>query len=264
MQLILTTTAIILACSGFIWAILRIQQINHSIKTVWPDWEGIRSPFPLWILLGLAIVTAITGGFLAGLGKTEPQNQAHSESESAEGEAYRTEIAHLKELLAEATRPQMLPNNVTPQEAPDQSALSSNQPSSPSPTPPPDVPEIPLPEKKAVTMTAEQVADPRVEALSRSVIKAVISGSMKPLEPVADKSLIDQFTINPFNFSRLQIPLKSRLEAGYTPTYMGALKSPIGMTFLWKIETVSSGPDILERLAISNGKVTGFRFDGIK
>jgi hypothetical protein len=36
------------------------------------------------------------------------------------------------------------------------------------------------------------------------------------------------------------------------------------MTYLWKIETVNSGPDILERLAIANGKVTGFRFDGIK
>ena len=262
MQLILTTIAIILACSGFIWAILRIQQINHSIKTVWPDWEGIRSPLPLWILLGLSIIAAIAGGILAGQGEPEPQALAHSESESTEGDAYRTEIAYLKELLAEATRPQMLPRNATPQEAPDQSTLSSNQPTPPAHTP--DIPEIPLPETKPTATTAVQIVDPRVEVLSRSVIKAVISGSMKPLQPVAAKTLIDQFTINPFNFSRLQIPLKSRLEAGYTPTYMGVLQSPIGMTYIWKIETVNSGPDILERLAIANGKVTGFRFDGIK
>jgi hypothetical protein len=263
MQLILTTIAIIIACSGFVWAILRIQQINHSIKTVWPDWEGLRSPLPLWILLGLSTVAAIAGGILAGQEETEPRgNHAHNESESTNGDANTEEIAYLKELLAEATRPQMLSSNVTPQEVPDQSVSSSSQPTSPSPTP--EDPKIPLPESKPAAMVGQPIADPRVETLSKSVIKAVISGSMKPLEPVADKSLIDQFTINPFNFSRLQIPLKSRLEAGYTPTYLGVLRSPIGMTYLWKIETVNPGPDILERLAIFNGRVTGFRFDGIK
>ena len=262
MQFIFNTIAIIIACSGFIWAILRIQQINHSIKTVWPDWEGIRSPLPLWILLGFSTVAAIVGGLLSSPWNTEPRAQAHSEPEPADGEAHRKEIAHLKELLAEATRPQMLQSNARPQEEPIQGALSSSKPTSQSPTS--VQPKIPLPETKAAPTTAELTVDPRVETLSRSVIKAVISGSMKPLEPVADKTLIDQFTINPFSFSRLQIPLKSRLEAGYTPTYMGVLSSPIGMTYVWKIETVNSGPDILERLAIANGKITGFRFDGIK
>ena len=253
MQLILLSIAIIIACSGFVWAILRIQQINQSIRTVWPDWEGIKSPMPLWILLALASIIGIAGGVISSRGLIEEGGPEASETTSTEAEAYQAEITQLRKLLSEATRPQILTEASTPVSSP------------PAPSPPPQATtEIPLPENEPATPSSALNVDPRVEELSRAVVKAVISGSMKPLEPVAAKSLLDQFTINPFNFSRLQIPLKSRLEAGYTPVFLGRLQSPIGVTYLWKIETVNPGPDILERLAIANGRVTGFRFDGIK
>lgn len=261
--LILILSSVLVAVIGLVWAILWIQRTNTAIASAWPDWEGIKNPLPLWVLFGFAVVSAAGGALLfSGVqsDRPSPSLAPDSPSFSAETEALKTEVARLKELLSEATRPALISHKDGPEPAPSAEPPPAVDTAG---TKQPEEVDIPIPEKTASTPSAKQL-DPRIEEMSRSVIKSVISGSVKPLEEVAHKTLMDQFTIDPFHFTQLQFKLKARLEEGYTPTYLDVLKTSTGAQFLWKIETVKPGPDILERLAISDGKVTGFRFDGLQ
>ncbi len=262
MDLILGSLAILLACLGLIWAALQIQTTNRTIAQAWPDWEGIKSPLPFWLLLGGALLLAAGAGVLAFQAPKggEPKSQAPA-GDADQILALETEIVELKELLSEATKPSIIK---TPAEAPTVVPPTEKEPSpSESPETVRTVETSP-PETQKSALPTTTSAPPQIEALSEAVIESLVSGSVKPLEPIAHQSLLDQFTINPFNFSQLQYGLKFRLEEGYTPIYLTSLRSATGVTYVWKLQTVKSGPDILERLATAGGKVTGFRFDGLQ
>lgn len=261
--LFLILSSVLVAAIGLVWAILWIQRTNTAIASTWPDWEGIKNPLPLWVLLGCAVLSAAGGAFLFSGAQREssaPSSASTVPSATDESEALRSEIAQLKELLSEATRPIGVPQNEGPKPPPEVDTSPVEDTKAAEQT---EEIDVPIPENTPASPSAKKV-DPRIEEMSRAVIKSVISGSVKPLEGVAHKTLMDQFTIDPFHFTQLQYNLKGRLEEGYTPTYLDVLKTPTGALFLWKIETVRPGPDILERLAISEGKVTGFRFDGLQ
>ena len=264
MHLILGSLAFVIACLGLIWAALQIQTTNRTIAQAWPDWEGIKSPMPFWLLLGAAVLLSAAAGFYFSQAPAPSTFSSPSKGDRTQIQSLEAEIAELKALLSEATTPAIVK---TPGETPKPQATDS--PNSP------EMPESEAPQSEETASTAPSStpkvslpssaeAPPQVEAMSKSVIQSLISGSVKPLEPIAHRSLLDQFTINPFNFSQLQYGLKFRLEEGYTPIYLTSLRTKIGVTYVWKIQTVKSGPDILERLATADGKVTGFRFDGLQ
>ena len=260
MQLILTSLAILISSLGLVLAITRIQSTNKAIASVWPDWEGLKSPLPFWSLLGLAAMLALGAGFIT---MQEQGKETPSISETQETKRVKeleTEIARLNELLAVAKRPEVL--DVPPEQPTKSPAATVAEKQESDESQPPSGTE--KTESEPTSVRAPRVpVDPQIDALSRGVIKSLISGSVKPLEPIAHQSLLDQFTINPFNFSKLQFGLKDRLEEGYAPMYLDSLRTTVGTTHIWKIRTKKPGPDILERIATAGGKVTGFRFDGL-
>ena len=271
MEDILAILALLLACLGLVWAILHIHRTNAAIATTWPDWEGIQKPVGHAILLGLAVVLGLGSGWLTlSHSRPGPRPGPANGSPNDERVALEREIEALKGLLSAATRPAAVDAPPGPEPAVPSGPVSNDatlemaeSAAPPVEDSPPGERELPLLGLSAGT-PEEKKADPEIEALSQAVIKSIISGSVKDLEPLTDQSLIDQFTINPFNFTQLQYGLKHRLVEGYTPTYLDSLRSATGTTYLWKIQTVKSGPDILERLAVRNGKIMGFRFDGIQ
>ena len=94
----------------------------------------------------------------------------------------------------------------------------------------------------------------------QTVTQALITGSTKSLLNL----LANQLTVNPFHYSNLQSSLKHRLRNGYNPAYLATLNAANGTTHLWKIKTTAPGPDILQKLTISNGKITAFHFDNLR
>ena len=259
MSLILAAAAVLLACTGLFWAITWIRQTNESVATVWPDWEGIRNPAPLWTLFALALSLAVGAAVIHGQpsSSTTPQPLATSTNLPTDA-ALQDEIIRLKAQLSELTQASPVADTTptTSLETAEKTAMTGETAQPPTPAEETAlVPRSPSPKL--------QTADPLIEQYNKAVIEALVSGSVKPLANVGHKTLLDQFTIDPFNFSQLQFGLKARLQGGYTPIYLTSLRSMTGTNYVWKIKTVDPGPDILERLAVAQGKVTGFRFDGL-
>ena len=250
---LLLYAALLTASGGLAFAAIRILRTNRAIATVWPDWEGIKSTAPLWIALVLALSLSAATPFIpekpAKTSKIlQPVLKAETLKLEKEIAQLRNQIKELKQ--KESTQTQPTPtstnNNSTKNtpEKPRQTAAQTTPPPQPKPTP------------------------PTIEQLRQTVIQALITGSTKSLETVAHKSLLNllanQLTINPFHYSNLQSTLKHRLRNGYNPTYLNALNTSNGTTHLWKIKTTAPGPDILQKLTISNGKVTAFHFDNLR
>lgn len=259
MLLFLAAAALSLACIGLLWAILWIRQTNQSVASVWPDWEGIRNPAPLWTLLTLATALAVGGIVLyARSSPTTTSKPLATSTTPPADSALQAEINRLKAQLAEVTQAQPATDlaEVTPADIAEATPTANETAEAPSP-----VPNVDFAQRSA--RPEKQILDPRIEQYNKAVIEALVSGSVKPLQNVGHKTLLDQFTIDPFNFSQLQFGLKERLRGGYTPIYLTSLRSITGTNYVWKIKTVDPGPDILERLAVAQGKVTGFRFDGL-
>ena len=263
MQLILTSIAIVVAGLGLVLATLRIQSTNKAIAGVWPDWEGLKSPVPFWLLLGVAAILSLAAGVLTVQEQGAKNSTVSTPSEiqaSSRIEELETQIAQLNDRLAATNRSEKLAeatkaaNVSTLENAPKDSEFASGDLLE-SAQNPDDVP--------ASVQAPRLTVDPRIDSLSRGVIKSLISGSVKPLEPIAHQTLLDQFTINPFNFSKLQFGLKDRLEEGYAPIYIDSLRTAVGTNHIWKIQTKKPGPDILEQITTADGKVLGFRFDGL-
>ncbi|MCS1407855.1 MAG: hypothetical protein M2R45_01016 [Verrucomicrobia subdivision 3 bacterium] len=250
--LVFLSAALVTASAGLVWATLHIQRMNRAIATAWPDWEGIKSTAPCWTVLGVALAISSGAALVPNLASRNPPPVNPEPTQ-----ALQAEIEQLKALLAEAVKPQLpaSADTATKTPPPQKSATKSTTtaPAAEKPIKP-----SPPPNKTSTN------PDPRAEQLSQAVIQSLLTGSVKPLEGVADKSLLEQLTVNPFEFSKLQFGLKNRLSSGYTPIYLDVLKSANGATYIWKITTAAPGPDILERLAVANGKVTGFRFDGLR
>ncbi len=261
---ILLCAALLVAIGGLALAAIRIRQINRSLATLYPDGEKLKSAASCWAALGLTLALSASAVFLPGKPAAMPTSPQPAEQK--ETAALRNQIAQLKQQLAEAAKPQPpTPANPTP---------ATDTPS-PETTSRPEAATAALPGKEPVPpappvspQVAQKTVDPHIEQLSGTVIQSLITGSTKSLATVADKTLLDllnqQLTVNPFDYSNLQSGLKHRLRNGYTPSYLGALAVANGTVHLWKIKTATPGPDILEKLAVANGKITGFHFDGLR
>ncbi len=262
--------AVALGFSGLLWATLRLRALYGAILEVWPDWDGRKSLAPFWALFALGLGASALAAAL--LSQTESPSAAPAPTTAGPREIalLESEIGRLKNLLNEST--EQIANQTPASEPASEPKASENSepepPSGPGGTPVPSA-EVAQssptqPETKPVSAPTKPKLDPKIEAISKAVINAVISGSVKPLEAIAHPTLLGDLTVDPFEYSRLQTGLKQRLAEGYRPTYLDKLESLGTTTYVWKIKTVSAGPDILQRLAINQGKVTGFRFDGLQ
>ena len=255
---LLLYAALLTASSGLALAAIRILRTNRAIATVWPDWEGIKSTTPLWITLALALSLSTATAFISEKpAKTSkiPQPVPQVENLKLEKEIakLRNQIKELKQKESTQTQPTPTsPTNNPTKNTPEKPRQTAAQPT-PNPQQQPPQPN-PTP--------------PTIEQLRQTVTQALITGSTKSLETVAHKSLLDllanQLTVNPFHYSNLQSSLKHRLRNGYTPAYLDTLNAANGTTHLWKIKTTAPGPDILQKLTISNGKITAFHFDNLR
>lgn len=278
--------AFIFAVAGFLWAMIRIQNLHHTIAPMLPDGNGFgfKNPMPLWILFGLALMAGIVGGIGTIWFSVKKKPIAIIENASSENRDLKKEIAQLKRMIAESTSPIATPivDQKAIQKSETASAKDASSSSDSSLLQSEDQRETIIESaisesssESSIAMDAmnldkhfekhfeKKALDPRIEKMSRAVIQSLISGSVKPLESVGAQSLLDHFTINPFAFTHLQQGLKRRLAQGYVPRYLDVLNTPSGAMFLWKIKTRQPGPDILARLAVADGKLTGFWFDGI-
>ena len=267
---LLLYAALLTACGGLAFAAIRILQTNRSIATVWPDWEGIKSTAPLWTALALALCLSLATAFIPEKSTEtpttpKPVQQAENPKpiEQKEISKLRNQITQRKQQLTESAPTQ--PTTISPGANPTKEASSPEKPrqtsakTTPSPQQQPTSPPSP---------TTRKTAPPSIEQLRQTVIQALITGSTKSLETVAHKTLLNllanQLTVNPFHYSNLQSSLKYRLRNGHNPIYLDTLNTANGTTHLWKIKTTAPGPDILQKLTISNGKVTAFHFDNLR
>ncbi len=263
---LLLYAALLTASSGLAFAAIRILRTNRAIATVWPDWEGIKSTTTLWITLALSLSLSIATPFIPEKpAKTSknPQPVPQTENLKLEKELakIRNQIKELKQKESTQTQPAPTsPTNPLTKNTPKKTRQTAaqttpnpqQQPPQPNPTPP----------------TTQKTTPPPIEQLRQTVIQSLITVSTKSLETVAHKSLLNllanQLTVNPFHYSNLQSTLKHRLRNGYNPTYLDTLNTANGTTHLWKIKTTAPGPDILQKLTISNGKITAFHFDNLR
>ena len=135
------------------------------------------------------------------------------------------------------------------------------------PAPPPPEPEPePAPPVQPVA-AAPASAPPESIELTQVVLNALLEGSVRTLEPVSSKRFLEtlnqQMVNDPFHFVNLQAAIQRRLSNGYSSTYLGSLASAQGRIHLWKIRTSDPGPDILEHLSVSSGRLNGFHFIGL-
>ena len=262
---LLLYVALLTASGGLAFAATRILRTNRSIATVWPDWEGIKSTAPLWIALALALCClSIAAAFVP----EKPAETPKIPQPQIENPEHEKELAKLRNQINELKQKESDP--------PTQST-----PISPSaaPTPTKDAPEKPRQTAAKTPLSIQQQPNPpspetqkpapsSVEQLRQTVIQALITGPTKSLETVAHKTLLNllanQLTVNPFHYSNLQSSLKYRLRNGYASVYLDALNAANGTTYLWKIKTTAPGPDILQKLTVSNGKITAFHFDNLR
>lgn len=263
---LLLYAALLTASGGLAFAAIRILRTNRAIATVWPDWEGIKSTAPLWIALALALSLSAATPFIPE--KPAKTSQIPQPIPKAETLKLEKEIAQLRNQIKELkqkestqtqptpTSPANTPTKNTPEKPRQTAAQTTPNPQQQPPQPNPTSP------------TTQKTTPPSIEQLRQTVIQALITGSTKSLETVAHKSLLNilanQLTVNPFLYSNLQSALKHRLRNGYNYTYLNALNTANGTTHLWKIKTTAPGPDILQKLTISNGKVTAFHFDNLR
>lgn len=261
---LLLYVALLTASGGLAFAATRILRTNRSIATVWPDWEGIKSTAPLWIVLALALCLFIAAAFVP----EKPAETPKTSQPQIENPEHEKELAKLRNQI-----------NELKQKESDPPAQSTPISSSAAPTKDEDAPEKPRQTAAKTPLSIQQQPNPpspetqkpapsSVEQLRQTVIQALITGSTKSLETVAHKSLLNllanQLTVNPFHYSNLQSSLKHRLRNGYASVYLDALNAAKGTTHLWKIKTTAPGPDILQKLTVFNGKITAFHFDGLR
>ena len=263
---LLLYAALLTAGSGLALAAIRILRTNRAIATVWPDWEGIKSTTPLWIILALALSLSAATAFISEKpAKTskipQPVPQAENSKLEKEIAKLRNQIKELKQ--KESTQTQPAPTSPTNNLIKNTSEKTRQTAAQTTPNP-----QQHPPQPNPTSPTTQKTALSPIEQLRQTVTQALITGSTKSLETVAHKSLLDllanQLTVNPFYYSNLQSSLKHRLRNGYNPAYLDTLNAANGTTHLWKIKTTAPGPDILQKLTISNGKITAFHFDNLR
>lgn len=250
------------ATAGFLWAIVRIHITHRAVSNVFSDCDELKNPLPLWILFVLFMIASAFAGVLTiSFPKVKNSSEAihHIEIHDSENDStneFKSNFINEFENDLTSNSTNNIMTNASVKNEVSSKGSSSNLTSKVESKIEPII-------MKDETDFVKKRIDSRIEEMHHAVIRSLISGSVKHLESVANKGLLDQFTLNPFAFTRLQQGLKRRLLRGYERDYLDFLKTQKGAIFLWKIKTRQPGPDILARLAVEDGKVAGFWFDGI-
>lgn len=104
---------------------------------------------------------------------------------------------------------------------------------------------------------AEVSGDPP-EATLKKMIEAAKTKSYDEFMAETDETLRAALTKQQFDaVCNLYVP---RLKSGYKTTYLGKLRQRGHVVFLWKLELADGKDDNLVKMAVKDGKVSGFWF----
>lgn len=88
-----------------------------------------------------------------------------------------------------------------------------------------------------------------------TLLAATAAGNYEQFISVGDKRF--QKGIRPGMFHHVSRKLAPRMQKGFTPTFLGELRQGKHLVSLWQLVFTDGGDDLLFRMSMADGKVTG-------
>ena len=102
-----------------------------------------------------------------------------------------------------------------------------------------------------------ETPDEIVKSCFETLLAATAANNIEQFVSVGDLSFIARARRDPDVFHRAHRWLAPRIQKGVAPTFMGEMRHHGLTVYLWRLRFDDGGNDLLFRMGISNGKVTG-------